>query len=56
MIHEVIKVLQSQDFYGDNQVIEEAKGKYAIPKTIKEIFTQWKRTIISSIKSNGRLK
>lgn len=36
MIAETIKLLQSNSWYGCNEVIETAKGKYAVPKTWKE--------------------
>lgn len=36
MIAETIKLLQSNSWYGCNEIIEIAKGKNAVPKTWKE--------------------
>tara|TARA_R110000744_G_scaffold46212_5_gene102353 strand:+ start:162 stop:302 length:141 start_codon:yes stop_codon:yes gene_type:complete len=41
----VIKLLNIDNFYGIDEVIEIAKGKNKIPETIKEGFQQIKRKI-----------
>jgi hypothetical protein len=56
MIHNIVKLLQSQDFYSGDPIIEEAKGRNAIPKNLKEWLTLLKRSIISIKLSNGRLQ
>lgn len=43
MIDNIITLLNSNDFYGESELIEIAKGKYKLPKTIKEKSKQRKR-------------
>jgi len=43
MIAETIKLLQSNEFYGQSEFIEIAKGKNAIPNNWKEAKKQIKR-------------
>jgi hypothetical protein len=43
MIKDIIKLLSSADFYGVSENIEIAKGKYAIPTSIKHAYEQGKR-------------
>ena len=39
----VLKLLQLDDFYGESEVIEIAKGKYKMPESLKEGVKQIKR-------------
>jgi hypothetical protein len=39
----LIKLLNLDDFYGEDKTIEIAKGKYKLPTTLKEGFKQIKR-------------
>ena len=41
MIAEIIKLLQSHDFYGAGEYTEIAKGKNEIGETFKKIKRQW---------------
>lgn len=43
MIGVILNILQSDDFINVSKEIEIAKGKNAIPKNIKELYTQTKR-------------
>ena len=38
-------VLKSQDFKGEKEIIDIAKGKYKIPRTYKEAYKQFKRDL-----------
>lgn len=40
MIAEIIKLLNSLDFYGASDTIQFAKGAYRCPRTLKEIIKQ----------------
>jgi len=46
MIQKILELLALDDFYGQSEIIEIAKGKNQIPKTwkkgIKQIKRQWK--------------
>jgi len=39
----VLKLLQLDDFYGESEVIEIAKGKYKMPENLREGVEQIKR-------------
>ena len=52
MIQKIIELLAIDEFYGQSEIIDIAKGKYKIPKTIKEVYIQELRKIKS--KGNGR--
>jgi hypothetical protein len=43
MITKVIKVLESDDFYGISENVEIAKGKYKIVRTLPQFWRQLKR-------------
>jgi len=43
MIKQILKLLSIDDFYGKSEVIEIAKGRYAYPKTFKDVFKNFKR-------------
>ena len=45
MIGQLIKLLQSDEYYGVSKNIEIAKGKYKKPESLKEILKQSKRDI-----------
>jgi len=45
MISEIIKILQSNDFYGAGNYTEIAKGKHEIVTTFKGFKRKLKRTI-----------
>ncbi len=43
MIENIIQLLSTSDFYGESEIIEIAKGKNKLPKTLKEKREQTKR-------------
>lgn len=45
MIKHILDLLSLDEFYGQSEIIEIAKGKYQRPKTIKEGFNKIKREI-----------
>lgn len=45
MIKNVIKLLKTQDFYGESEIIEIAKGRYKIPETWGEVIKNIKRQV-----------
>ena len=45
MLRETIELLQGDDFYGESEFIEIAKGKNKIPNTWKEISNQFIREL-----------
>ena len=40
MIKHILDLLALDEFYGQSELIEIAKGKYKIPTTVKEVFNQ----------------
>lgn len=52
MIKNIIAMLQLDDFYGESELIDIAKGKYKIHTSIRKILKQGKREIIN--RRNGR--
>lgn len=45
MIKHILDLLALDEFYGQNELIEIAKGKYQRPTTLKQGFNQIKREI-----------
>ena len=45
MLKNILDLLKVDDFYGKSDFIDIAKGKYAIPTTIKEAYKQGKRKL-----------
>ena len=45
MIKHILDILKLDDFYGKSEFIDIAKGKYEIPKSIKEAYKQGKRKL-----------
>jgi len=45
MIADIIKLLNSLDFYGASDTIQFAKGAYRCPTSVKENFSHYKRWI-----------
>ena len=43
MIEQILELLASDEFYGVSENIDIAKGKYKIPKTVKEVNEKRKR-------------
>ena len=43
MIKQILELLNSDEFYGQTENIEIAKGKYQLPLSIKEVMKQRKR-------------
>lgn len=43
MFSQIIELLQSGKFYGVSENVEIAKGKYEIPKSLKQAYEQGKR-------------
>ena len=51
MIGNIIDLLSVDDFYGESELIDIAKGKYKAPLTFKEMYKQAKRRAIWQLKS-----
>jgi hypothetical protein len=47
VIKNILDILKIDDFYGKSEFIDIAKGKYKIPKTIREAYKQGKRELKS---------
>ena len=45
MIGNIIDLLSVDDFYGESELIDIAKGKYKAPETLKEMYTNTKRRV-----------
>jgi hypothetical protein len=45
MIKHILDILKLDDFYGKSDYIDIAKGRYEIPKSIKEAYKQGKRKL-----------
>lgn len=43
MINHILQMLQINDFYGESEFIDIAKGRNEIPKTVTKIYKQTKR-------------
>jgi len=43
MIKEILNLLACDDFYGVSESVDIAKGKYEIPKNLKQAYEQGKR-------------
>jgi hypothetical protein len=47
MIKNILELLKIDDFYGKTEFIDIAKGKYKIPKSVREAYKQGKRELKS---------
>jgi len=45
MIRNIIEILSLDDFYGQSEIIEIAKGRYKFPENFKEIKRNIKRQV-----------
>ena len=45
MIEQILQMLRIDPWYGRSELIEIAKGKNKIPKTVKEVFEQTRREV-----------
>jgi hypothetical protein len=52
MIKQIVAMLQIDDFYGESELIDIAKGKYQYTTSMKKMWKQAKREKI--YKTNGR--
>jgi hypothetical protein len=52
MIKQIVAMLQLDDFYGESELIDIAKGKYQYNTSMKKMWKQGKRDITN--KRNGR--
>ena len=52
MIQNIITMLQLDDFYGNSETIDIAKGKYKLQTSLKKAIKQAKRELTN--KRNGR--
>jgi hypothetical protein len=52
MIKQIIAMLQLDNFYGESELIDIAKGKHELTGSTKKIWKQAKRELIN--KKNGR--
>jgi len=43
MIDTILKLLELSDYYGVSESVDIAKGKYAIPRDLKQAYKQGKR-------------
>jgi hypothetical protein len=53
MIEQILQMLRIDPWYGESELIEIAKGKYKIPKTVKEVFEQARREAKFKKSQNG---
>lgn len=49
MIRELVKILNTQEFYNGSEKIEFAKGAYRCPRTFKEKIKQYKRWLLRKL-------
>ena len=55
MIRNILEMLSVTDYYGQSELIEIAKGKYMMPKTVKQYVEQAKRRVkYLKAQKNGR--
>jgi hypothetical protein len=52
MIKQIIAMLQLDNFYGESELIDIAKGKHELTTSMKKMWKQGKRQLTS--KTNGR--
>lgn len=45
MIKNILSLLNQNDFKGESELIDIAKGKYKKPSNIKDVYTQFKREL-----------
>jgi hypothetical protein len=45
MIENLLKLINSIDYFNESEEIEIAKGRYKMPTTVKEAYNQFKRDI-----------
>jgi len=45
MIKDLITLLKLSDYYGESEILEIAKGRYAMPNNFKELKRAIKRTL-----------
>ena len=45
MLNTIIQLLKSNDFYGQSEIIDIAKGKYKLTTSIRESYKQAKREL-----------
>jgi len=54
MIKNILEMLSITEYYGESELIEIAKGKYAMPKSVKQVFEQTRREVkMTRAKKNG---
>ena len=53
MLNTIIQLLKSNDFYGQSEIIDIAKGKYKLTNSIRESYKQAKREFKSKGLTNG---
>ena len=46
MLNTIIQLLKSNDFYGQSEIIDIAKGKYKLTNSIRESYKQAKRELL----------
>jgi hypothetical protein len=55
MIKNILEMLSVTEYYGESENIEIAKGKYALPKSVKQVFEQTRRDVKMKLSNrNGR--
>jgi hypothetical protein len=55
MIKNILEMLSVTEYYGESENIEIAKGKYALPKSVKQVFEQTRREVKMNLaKKDGR--
>jgi len=54
MLNTIIQLLKSNDFYGQSEIIDIAKGKYKLTNSIRESYKQAKRELYLKQATNGR--
>ena len=56
MLNTIIQLLKSNDFYGQSEIIDIAKGKYKLTNSIRESYKQAKRELYLKQATNCREK
>jgi len=54
MLNTIIQLLKSNDFYGQSEIIDIAKGKYKLTTSVRESYKQAKRELYLKQSTDGR--
>ena len=54
MIGQILQLLKVDEFYGQSEYIDIAKGKYKLSNSFRENYKQGKRKLLLKLRENGR--